>query len=194
MHNIVFQFPAWVWQHLPYRVRKLGETSVIGSFCSALLAPVNALFLPTTRDLFNACFERSRSGSELVKTGTLYKLSKMEAETDAEFLIRLLKKKVINRSGNTKKAVKEIVTMMLGVSVEITEEYHLPGFVVGETSLGTATCAESSYYAFVSRIILPDLSNQAVNHEIVRGYIDEYSPNNEFRIFETRSTGLYEWE
>lgn len=194
MLNITFSFTLWVWQHFPKKIRRVGEFSVVGRFIYSLLLPIKDQFIPTATELFAAVYEHSRTGVELTKTGILYVLTKSDSESDADFLIRIQKKKVINRSGNTKKAVKEIITMMIGVEAEIFEAHALPGFVVGKTTLGIATCAEASFYMFVFKIILPDLSDKNINHDVIRQYLDEYSPNNEFLIFENRSSVLYAWQ
>jgi predicted RNA-binding protein YlqC (UPF0109 family) len=193
MHNITFSFPSWVWQHLPSRIRRLGENSIIGRFAKALCTPISEILIPVAKDLQDAIYEKNRRNAELDSTGVLYRTERNKGESDDDYLLRIQKKKIINRDGNTIKAVKSIIMMVLGVEAEISQENDLVRFIVGQTVLGSATCAESSYYRFVFRIYLPDLSGQNVNHDDIRKYIDEYSPNNEFRIFERRDTGLYEW-
>lgn len=198
MGRFAYTFTAWIWQHLPFAIRKL-EDGIIGRFTKTLLYPFEAIIITIANNLYDQIFLDSSSISSLQKHGAMYGLSQGKNEGAADYLRRLRVWRLIISSGGVKKSIKSAMNIFTGIDESVItvkegiDSVGAPAFIIGGTPIGTG-CIIHSTQIFTFTIILPDLSAVALNRSFILKALDEFSPSNEFKIIEKRSGYDYEWE
>jgi|GEM_PF-3266467 hypothetical protein len=198
MDRFTYSFYAWVWQHLPLKIRKL-QDGIIGRFIKALLSPFESVITGLANTLYDQLFLDSCSGDSLQKHGMNYNLTQAIDESKDEFLQRFRIWRLIITAGGVKKSVKTALSIYTGVpgdQITITEgmgSFVFDAFKIGVTAIGSGMIVHSTQI-FVFKIILPDLSALTLNRGYILNQLNEFSPSNEFIIIEKRSTGDYTWE
>lgn len=198
MDRFTYSFYAWVWQHLPLKIRKL-QDGIIGRFTKLVLSPFESVIIGLANTLYDQVYLDSCSDESLQKHGVTYELTQKRDESKAEFLQRFRIWRLIITAGGVKKSVKTALSIYTGISAEqITvlegmKSLESGAFKIGVSAIGSGAIVHSTQI-FTFTITLPDLSALTLNRGYILKQLDEFSPSNEFTIIEKRSTGDYTWE
>lgn len=198
MDRFTYSFSTWIWQHLPEKVKKLAQTSVIALFTKAVLKPFETLIMSMANQLYDQKFLTTCSVESLRKHALQYGIEQEANESRDEFYNRLRIWEIIISSGGVKQSIKTALNIFTGLSEdEITIKEGISSlesgvFIIGRTAIGSGAIVHSTQ-VFTFTIILPDLTTININRPFILNALDEFSPSNEFQIIEKRNGYDYNW-
>jgi hypothetical protein len=135
-------------------------------------------------------------GDSLELEANDYRIFKRIGESREDFLARYYSERLLQESNISADTTRQIFMILLGVEADIVEtnDFESEGFTIGVSLLGEGKCFSGNYLRFTFDVYLPDLSGLSFDKKKVINLIDEFSPNNEYFIYERRGDILFKWE
>ena len=188
-------FDNLVWANMRRSIRSAGTNSIWYKTLHVVFKFFSLSFLPLSNKIYEQGFAQSMDMDSLTLEAKDYGFSREPGESKDDFLARYYQERLLREADVSISTIKAIFMQILSVEAEIKDEKSFVPFKIGVTPLGNkAFIYSSDYFRFVFEVYLPDLSSHEFNMRKVTSLIDEFSPNNAYRIFERRDNGLYEWE